>query len=990
MEETAENKIPESLVEAEVPPAAEDDVLRATTEDVNTKTEEEEKLDEITNASTKEPALEEEDPATDLATAEAEEDAKDGVETIEEAVEEHNELPEETAEPEEEAAEQKATHDDAEDVKQSATDPSEAADGNDQAETNKHPDAAETGALAVDDDAANLADESILSAPAEDAAQSAEVDDALSAVGDESVLSAAAEDTPPALGDASTLSAAAQDNAPAFDPDQGVDEHDVDTETAGPESRRDSMLSAAINDSQRRTSLRTEALIQAAARDIVAQLEVNRQRESLQSGTAAGNEGYISRSADGSVRHSDINDQAGDEGGDSSSHHENEDDVFSDHSPRSSMGSASMSEPDHKMDQHVTQRSRSPRISNISQYDQEEEFVPTVRGTPRPPFRSPSSVKAIQMSSPPPSVLGTPRSSRRTPLPTVSRLGSPSVSAQYSPKKTPPRFRRSTPPLVLLHVTLLPLRWPWADVLDQAQTDELSREGKSLRDAWRVLQDRMGDTVFERGILLPHPQNDYEILEERLLEALDLPMRRRARILECGHYLGPSNEMSLTEDSESDSEDEDSYYDGKPKRASFNRTHWCNTCHSDIRYDSLGPGKIFRVKVYASNGLMKAGAWEACWKEMERVDVELEPILQPGVQEELTQILAEQERALELREEQTDDEQEEEEEEEEEEELEQEDEPVESSFMEQEHTQPQILLSSPQHDTAYLSPPSMDERRRLEQERLKEIYGHTPPAHPEPASSPPMAPDFMRPATPPSPSAQAFERRQDRRHAIKSASLPELLLEAGRVLIQDKRNVMIGLLSLLVLMIAVRGGGQPEHDPRGFRNIVQSAEAATVTVTEAAPTMQTVETVVEPAISSISAATVTVTEIAPPVHSAEAVVEPVKSAEPVASVPVEPCSSEPSSSPTPRQEPETIVSERIVRIVETVTQTEVEVVKVTATHTQTEVETEIVRPTPSIEAKPDVLAEEAPAEPVVDVEEQEQPSQDTAARSVSPETVDEL
>jgi hypothetical protein len=284
----------------------------------------------------------------------------------------------------------------------------------------------------------------------------------------------------------------------------------------------------------------------------------------------------------------------------------------------------------------------------------------------------------------------------------------------------------------------------------------------------------------------------------------------------------------------------------------------------------------------------------------------------------------------------------------------------------------------------------MDERRRLEQERLKEIYGHTPPAHAEPASSPPMAPDFTRPATPPSPSAQAFERRQDRRHAIKSASLPELLLEAGRVLMQDKRNVMIGLLSLLVLMIAMRGGGQPEHDPRGFQSIVQSAEAATVTVTEAAPTMQTAETFVEPAISSVSAATITVTEIAPPVHSAETVVEPVKSAEPVASEPVEPCSSEPSSSPTPRQEPETIISERIVRIVETVTQTEVEVVKVTATHTQTEVETEIVRPTPSIEAKPDVLAEEALAEPVVDVEEQEQPSQDMAARSVSPDTVDEL
>merc|ERR1712000_482161 len=114
----------------------------------------------------------------------------------------------------------------------------------------------------------------------------------------------------------------------------------------------------------------------------------------------------------------------------------------------------------------------------------------------------------------------------------------------------------------------------------------------------------MGDTTCERGILLPHPQNDFEILEERLLEALELPLRRRARILECGHYLGPSNDLTLLSDSESDDED---YYPSSPRRSqslAHKDTHWCSTCHSEIRYDSLGLGKVFRVKVYASNGLI--------------------------------------------------------------------------------------------------------------------------------------------------------------------------------------------------------------------------------------------------------------------------------------------------------------------------------------------------------------------------------------------------
>ncbi|KAI8959557.1 hypothetical protein F5Y11DRAFT_300097 [Daldinia sp. FL1419] len=336
----------------------------------------------------------------------------------------------------------------------------------------------------------------------------------------------------------------------------------------------------------------------------------------------------------GDPEYADTNNQA-DDGGDASSHHDaTDEDVFSDKSPRSSLGSY-----DAVSESGKATATRSSRLSDVPQYDREYEkgdFIPTVRGMPRPSFRASSDVRAMPMSSPPSSVLGSPRSTKKK-FPTVSRLGTPTASAQYSPKRmsTPSCFKgRKEAPLVLLHVTLLPLRWPWGSLLNNIDADDVSESVKSLRESWRLLQDRIGDTVIERGILLGHPQNDYEVLEERLLEALELPFRRRARILECGHYLGPANESTLTEDEESEDE-----WSNQRSRAG-DRRHWCNACKSEIRGDSLGSSKIFRVKVYASNGLMRAGAWEACWKEMERVDVELEPIVGPTLQEELVRLAA--------------------------------------------------------------------------------------------------------------------------------------------------------------------------------------------------------------------------------------------------------------------------------------------------------------------------------------------------------------
>lgn len=477
-------------------------------------------------------------------------------------------------------------------------------------------------------------------------------------------------------------------------------------------------------------------------------------------------------------------------GEDSGSHRdEQDDDVFSDDSPRSSMGS--MPEADqHKMDNHAadSRRSTTSRISDIQPYNPDEEFVPSVRAAPRPSYRSPSSFQNTQIHSPPPSVTDSPRSGRNTPRrSTMPKLGSPSTN--LSPKKTTPRVKRHTPPLVLLHVTLLPLRWPWGDLLDSVRPSELSEAGKALREAWRQVQDRIGDTVCDRGILLPHPQNDFEILEERLLEAVELPLRRRARILECGHYLGAANEMTLEE--EMDSEDDEEFE--ARMAAEKSKTHWCSTCQSDIRYDSLGEGRVFRTKVYASNGLMRAGAWDACWKQMERVDVEVEPIVDEAVLDELEHLATEQHIKAQEEEEQAIE--------------------AERSLYDIGSPHDAQHFSSPPPQPEYEETPLDEERMIREEERLREIYGQPPPPPPPEAeaepSSAPQPETYMSPETPPSPSVEALERRESRRQAYKSASLPELVLEAAKVLLQDRRNIALAVLGVLVMMLAVRGGQEP-------------------------------------------------------------------------------------------------------------------------------------------------------------------------------------
>ncbi|KAL7931748.1 hypothetical protein V8C35DRAFT_309402 [Trichoderma chlorosporum] len=445
------------------------------------------------------------------------------------------------------------------------------------------------------------------------------------------------------------------------------------------------------------------------------------------------------------------------DGADNGSHEGHDDDVFSDNSPRSSMGSVSEADPRKAGHDGL----RSPRISDIQQYD-EAEYP---KATPRSSLRSPST----KVTSPAEGS-SLPRSGRRSALPTVSRLGSPSLSAQYSAKKTPPRFKKNDPPLVLLHVTLLPLRWAWGEVLDEAKTSELSEGVKSLREAWRQLQDTIGDTIQDRGVLLPHPQNDFEVMEERLLEALELPFKSRARILECGHYLGPSNEMPFADEHDSE-EDDDTYDDDKSTRASAPKkdTHWCTTCSYEIPVDALGAGKIYRVKVYASNGLLRAGAWEACWKEMERVDIELEPMMDAKLQDELVHLAARQDRVihsksragrrrLSSRIQDVEDEREDED-----------------------------------FDDATVGQESYSRAQSRSASRRSVSYDKTSPAYREAHGG------KSRPQN----DAFGQNKAQSR---FRAGSFPDMVIGAFKKLLDDKRNLAILLLSALTVVVALRGG----------------------------------------------------------------------------------------------------------------------------------------------------------------------------------------
>jgi hypothetical protein len=531
-------------------------------------------------------------------------------------------------------------------------------------------------------------------------------------------------------------------------------------------------------------------------------------------------EGHLSLDQD--ARDDSGHEQHSEHEGDSSSQHDGDidDDVFShsDQSKRSSLNSI------HELSSDDNQKIlTSPVVGEEAASSNEDQAISRIPSgasymhqpvdpnprTPskvlnRPPFRTPSSVRAIQMSSPTPSIFSSPRSTKR-PFPTVSRSGTPNSHNSPS-KRTPTRFKPKEAPLVLLHVTVLPLQWPYSHLMTLPDFPEVLQD---VKESWRLLQEKLGDTVLERGILLPHPQDSYEVLEERLLEALELPVHPRALILKCGHYMGPS---------ETPSSDEEAGGAGEyPWNSVQGRKTWCEICGRDVRIEENGDvagERRFRVKIYASNGLMRAGAWAAAWREMERVDVELEPFVEGALAVELEHLATISPSKIspphEVHEEEDDGFVDEEE-----------------IVIEHVHDHSPDMHEEPVHEE--------DEALRLKrlqnEERMREIYG--------PALDTPCPPTRPRPDPHRRPSSRTSGSESG---MINNDSLPDLLLAAFKVAIRDKKNVAIVVLSVFILLLALR----PSNVVQRPSDVVMGSQMApvvqveTTTVFRAATVTETV------------------------------------------------------------------------------------------------------------------------------------------------------
>ncbi|KAF2216269.1 hypothetical protein CERZMDRAFT_93565 [Cercospora zeae-maydis SCOH1-5] len=252
-----------------------------------------------------------------------------------------------------------------------------------------------------------------------------------------------------------------------------------------------------------------------------------------------------------------------------------------------------------------------PESTFDTDYERGAMHTPYTPPMIRPSFRRPESVKKMQMSSPTPSE----RSLRRSLL-SPTRARTPK-SGHSSVKGSPARSKwavgnqemeKKEFPLVLLHVTLLPINLPWSR---RSMEDILPA---STLESLRLLRSKVSETILQRGILIPHPSGDYELLEERLLEALEL---KPERITKCGHFRSRSS-VSSTDSGVGSSveglEDDDA----------------CDTCHRHLKPINAAisaRGRKWTIKVFAANGLMRASAWTAAWTEMERIDVEILPYI---------------------------------------------------------------------------------------------------------------------------------------------------------------------------------------------------------------------------------------------------------------------------------------------------------------------------------------------------------------------------
>lgn len=369
-------------------------------------------------------------------------------------------------------------------------------------------------------------------------------------------------------------------------------------------------------------------------------------------------------------------------------------------------------------------------------------------------FRKPSSVRAMQMHTEDEAdddeYLTPPRrrQGHRSRSPGPSPLKRSPYYSPNAPKQSKPRKEA---PLVLLHCSLLPPSIPVPGASDPRNQDILEDElPAEYWKRWRRLQDRVGSGVLrDRGVLISHPEDLYDILEERLLESLELQRPR----LQNGHFVG-------REDHSSGSGSEGDFSDIGESETDGEQGDECPDCGTHVRHGDIN--RKWEIRVFAANGLMRAGAWAAAWRDMEKVDVEVGLWLPSDVRRGLERRLAEEQMAV------------------------------------VEHAQSQIppmqmqMQMSPMVDGGQQVPPEILQSPRQSHARMIGDVGSAQSdemmfrqAFPEAAARVDHAPEI---------------RHEKKEHEV---ALSTLFVNYIRVLAADRRNIALLLLSFLVAFLAI-------------------------------------------------------------------------------------------------------------------------------------------------------------------------------------------
>lgn len=185
--------------------------------------------------------------------------------------------------------------------------------------------------------------------------------------------------------------------------------------------------------------------------------------------------------------------------------------------------------------------------------------------------------------------------------------------------------RSSQTPLVLLHVSLLPSSGMTCsiDVLEEINAPNWVIENQ------RLLLKRMDLNTRERGMLITHPGEEFDLLEERILESLNLCP---PRLLACGHF----NSDVV--------EDHPNAHESGPSPDAIETDHGspfdtcCEECKQPMREVDRGVGvgsRRYDIQVFAANGLLRSGSWSAAYREMEKVDIEINVWMPEQVRKDL-------------------------------------------------------------------------------------------------------------------------------------------------------------------------------------------------------------------------------------------------------------------------------------------------------------------------------------------------------------------